>query len=355
MWYLAYLYIFITGLILSLIFTKLAGRIAPKLGFIDQPAERKFHTRPTPVFGGEAIFLSFWIIIFVNLAVLVFWPKIIPALIQRHLTGIHLKMLWLISILIGSGVIALLGLADDKWILQPKWKLLIQFIIAGFMVSMGIRIRIFLHFKILSYIISIIWIVGITNAFNLLDNMDGVSSGVAFISSFILWIIAVTLHEYFIAAILAVFMGSLIGFLFFNFPPAVIFMGDCGSMFIGFMLSIITILGTYYRPESPTLFPVVIPLLVLAVPLFDTISVIAIRIKHNAPIFRGDKNHFSHRLVRRGMGVRTAVMFLYLVTLGTGLPAVLLPTLSLTGAVIVFLQVLAVIAIIALLEYYDHY
>jgi len=144
----------------------------------------------------------------------------------------------------------------------------------------------------------------------------------------------------------------LLGFLFFNFPPAKIFMGDCGSMFIGYIISVITILGTYYRPGAPTLFPVVIPLLVLTVPIFDVLSVIFIRWVHKKPIFQPDKNHFSHRLVDMGMNIRTAVLFLYLLTFCVGLPSVLLPQLSLVGVVIIFLQAVGIMGVIAVLEYY---
>ena len=352
MWYLVYLYIFITGLILSFLLTRWVRTVAPRLGLVDQPAERKFHTKPTPLMGGVAIFLGFCVTIFVNLALVKIWPSLVPDSMRMYLPGIQLRMPWLLAILVGGLVIAGVGLVDDKWVLRPKWKLLVQFIVATFIVSMGVRIRLFLPLGIFSYLITIIWILAITNAFNLLDNMDGVSAGVALISGFMLWIVAVILNEYFIATILSVFMGSLLGFLYFNFPPATVFMGDCGSMFVGFVLSVITILGTYYRPDTPTLFPVAIPLLVLAVPIFDTISVICIRLRRGTSIFKPDKNHFSHRLVARGMSVRTAVRFVYLVTLCIGLPSVLLPILPLVGVLIVFFQVVGIISIIAILEYY---
>ena len=326
--------------------------LAPLLGFIDHPAKRKFHDKPIPLMGGAAIFLSFYITIFLNLAFVKIWPQLLPEQIRTFLPGINLRLPWLLAVLAGGLVIAGIGLADDKYGLQPKWKLLGQFIVAFGIAAAGIRIKFFIPSELLSFCITIIWILVITNAFNLLDNMDGVSAGVALISSIILLIVAVMLNEYFIAAVLAVFTGSIIGFLYYNFPPATIFMGDCGSMFIGFVLSVITILGTYYKSgDVPTVFPVVIPLLVLTVPIFDTLSVLYIRIRKGLPAFQPDKNHFSHRLVNRGMNVRTAVSFVYLVTLCVGLPSVLLPYLPLKGVLVVFIQVIGIVAIIAMLEY----
>jgi UDP-GlcNAc:undecaprenyl-phosphate GlcNAc-1-phosphate transferase len=160
------------------------------------------------------------------------------------------------------------------------------------------------------------------------------------------------MSNYFVAVFLLAFMGALAGFLVLNFHPASIFMGDCGSLFIGFIMSIVGILGTYYGADSPTLYPVVTPLLILAVPLFDIFSVMAIRIRRGVSIFAADKNHFSHRLVDIGMNVRTAAVFLYIVTFCVGLPSVLLPLLPAKGVMIVFVQTLGVMSIIGILEYY---
>lgn len=313
------LLIFLCSFITTTLLTYIIRRLAVRWKFIDQPSDRKFHKKPTPLMGGVAIFLGFWI-----------------------------SAPWLITIFISSLIISGAGLWDDRFVIRPWQKLLAQFIVAAFTVSMGIRAQVFLPSPF-SYIISIIWILAITNAFNLLDNMDGVSCGIAFVCSLLLLL---TSQDYFVSSMLCAFMGALLGFLCFNFPPARIFMGDCGSMFIGYIISVITILGTYYRPGTPTLFPVVIPLLVLAVPIFDVSSVIFIRWVHKKPIFQPDKNHFSHRLVDMGMNIRTAVLFLYLLTFCVGLPSVLLPQLSLTGVIIVFLQAVGIMGVIAVLEYY---
>ena len=352
MWYFIYGGVFLLSLLLSLVLTEIVKNYAINIGFVDKPNKRKFHKGATPLLGGVAIYLSFTLTIIIGVIVFFCGFKYLPASIQDFLGGIQLRLPWVFAILVGGLVLAITGLIDDKVNLGPWIKLFIQFLVAVFVISMGIKVRLFLRAEWLSYIITVIWIMFLTNAFNLLDNMDGVSAGVALVSSFMLFLVACLLGEFFIATILTVFMGSLLGFLYFNFPPAKIFMGDCGSMFIGFLLSIMTILGTYYKPNSPTLFPVAIPLIVLAVPIFDTISVICIRLWNGQHIFKADKNHFSHRLVNLKMKVPLAVCFVYLVSLCLGLPSVLLPILPLGGVLIVFAQAFIVMVIIAILEYY---
>jgi UDP-GlcNAc:undecaprenyl-phosphate GlcNAc-1-phosphate transferase len=351
MWFITYLIIFLAGLIFSVFLTKIFCSLAVRINFIDKPSDRKFHKKPTPLMGGAGIFLGFWAVVFLCILIIKFFPSFLPSNLSPYAFGIWMRMPWVIYIFIGSFIVSAVGLWDDKFVLKPKQKLLFQFIVACLTVFAGIRIKLFLP-DFLSYILSVVWILAITNAFNLLDNMDGASSGIALVCSFILFIVSLIMGSYFISALLAVFMGVLAGFLFFNFPPASIFMGDCGSLFIGYMMSIITILGTYYKPSNPTFFPVVIPLLVFAVPLFDIFSVMWIRMHQGKSIFHADKNHFSHRLVNMGMNVKTAVCFLYVLTFCAGLPSLILPMLSLSGVLVVFFQTVVIMILIALLEYY---
>ncbi len=352
MWFLAYISIFLISLLLSFVLTDVCRYLALRWGFVDRPQKGRFHTRTTPLLGGLGIFLSFSLTIIGGLLAVWKFADILPDKIQAFLPGITLRLPWLAVILAGGLAMAVTGLVDDRINLRPHWKLLIQFIIAFLIARAGIRVKLFVRWEWFSYLVTIFWLLFITNAFNLLDNLDGVSAGVAFISSIMLFLVALMLHQYFIGAILAVFMGSVLGFLYYNFPPAKIFMGDCGSMFIGFIFSIITVLGTYYKPYSPTLFPVAIPLIVLAVPIFDTLSVFVIRLLRKQPLFRGDKNHFAHRLVRLGMREPVAVLFLYLVTLCVGLPSVLLPIMPLAGVLIIFSQAVVVMVIVAILEFF---
>jgi UDP-GlcNAc:undecaprenyl-phosphate GlcNAc-1-phosphate transferase len=195
------------------------------------------------------------------------------------------------------------------------------------------------------------WFLLMMNSFNLMDNMDGLSAGVAFISGSILFVFAVQMGQLFVATILAVFLGSLLGFLRYNFPPAKIFMGECGSSFIGYFLGTTAILLTFYRYEKNQSFlPVFAPLVIFSVLFFDTLSVIWIRRKRKLPVFKADKNHLSHRLVSLGMTKKQSVLFIYLLTLCTGIGALLLGSLNIFGGIIILLQVLIIIIIVGILE-----
>jgi UDP-GlcNAc:undecaprenyl-phosphate GlcNAc-1-phosphate transferase len=195
--------------------------------------------------------------------------------------------------------------------------------------------------------------VGISNAFNLLDNMDGLSSGVAFIAAGVLLVNAWLLGELFICLILVAFMGSLLGFLFFNYNPAKLFLGDCGSLFIGYVMAALTLLERYVSEASSTLFPVLMPVLVLAVPLIDTTTVIIIRLKEHRPIYVGDTRHLSHRLVSLGFTQRAAVQFIYLATLCFGLGAVGLSHATPTQSWLIMLQSVGFVALILTLLFME--
>jgi UDP-GlcNAc:undecaprenyl-phosphate GlcNAc-1-phosphate transferase len=181
--------------------------------------------------------------------------------------------------------------------------------------------------------------------------MDGLACGVALIATFIFLGITDFQNQIFTSYVLIIFAGVLAGFLIFNWYPSSIFMGDTGSLWIGFMLAVLTIMSTFYSEGRPTLLPVIMPLLILGVPIFDTVSVILIRIYRKKPLFVGDKNHFSHRLVYLGMTQPQAVAFIYLVTFCVGINSTLLFTVGKTGAAVILLQAVVIFIIIALLEY----
>ena len=202
-------------------------------------------------------------------------------------------------------------------------------------------------------IVSILWVVGITNAFNLLDNMDGLSAGVAFVASLVLLINAWLLGEFFISLVLVAFMGSLLGFLVYNWNPASIFLGDCGSLFIGFVLASLTLLQRYVSHASGTYFPVLMPVLVLGLPILDTTTVIVIRLREHRPIYVGDSRHLSHRLVSFGMRPPLAVATIYLLAFGLGLGAVGLAEADLAHAVLILVQALGVVAVVLILLFYE--
>jgi UDP-GlcNAc:undecaprenyl-phosphate GlcNAc-1-phosphate transferase len=330
-------------------------KIANRYGILDHPSERKMHQLPIPRLGGATVFFSFFLVIIAALLVGLNWDKV-PALESmfpslstrifrmRHVLG------ELGAILAGGAVIFAIGIIDDR---APKGlgyrsKFLVQFAISGALVGFGIH-TVFLPSNFLNTLITIFWIVGITNAFNLLDNMNGLSAGVALIAAVIFSIVAIGQGQFFIQSILMVFIGALLGFLPYNFPRASIFLGDSGSLFIGYILGCLTVVESYITPESATFIPVILPLLVLAVPILDTSTVLIIRFKHRLPLFKGDKRHLSHCLVRMGMSPTQAVMTLYLFSLIIGINSLLLNATDLVGNIIILSQAVLILVLILLL------
>jgi UDP-GlcNAc:undecaprenyl-phosphate GlcNAc-1-phosphate transferase len=248
-----------------------------------------------------------------------------------------------------------MGLIDDRKAMGPRIKLAIQLLAASLVVICFRDVRALTAFgTIPSVIVSILWITAITNAFNFLDNMDGLSAGVAAVCTTAFLITAITIEQWFVAATLALLLGAVLGFLCWNFPPARIFMGDSGSLVIGFLLGVLTI-RTTYLPRGENFgagwYAVFAPVIVLALPLYDLVVVSIIRLSRGSSPFVGDTNHFSHRLVARGMSRRTAVLCLYLITAATAIAAILLPHVQSTfGAILIFAQTLLVLGVVALLE-----
>ncbi len=318
---------------------------------MDAPGDRKVHTISTPRNGGIGIFWGFaipllvgiiWLMVlsmqfdipdldveFVNISI--FGHHILVD--ARYFTGMQRHIPLLLTFLAATLLIHLLGLLDDRKPMRPWPKLLAQFAIAAALVFVGEFVDP-LHqggaFRILtslglipSALLSILWIVALTNAFNFLDHMDGLSGGVAFICAFNFLLAVIFNGQWFVAALLLTFMGSVLGFLCFNFPPATIFMGDGGSMVLGFILSVLTIRTTYYESNHKW-YSVLMPLFVMAVPLYDLVIVSVLRLMKGRSPMRGDTNHFSHRLTRHGFSKRGAVLVIYAVTLSAGITAPLL-------------------------------
>jgi UDP-GlcNAc:undecaprenyl-phosphate GlcNAc-1-phosphate transferase len=245
-----------------------------------------------------------------------------------------------------------LGLWDDNKHLGPFLKLAVQFAVAMIAAAFAdIRIEFFIENKVVTSIFSAVWIVLIINAFNFLDNMDGASAGIAVIASCILFTAAALSGQVFVGGLALVFIGTLFGFLVFNFPPAKIFMGDAGSLVVGFFVALLTLRTTYYHEaQSGQWYVVFMPLVVMAVPLYDFISVTLLRISQGKSPFVGDTQHFSHRLKRHGLTDTQTVLTLYLATLCTGLGATFLYQVNLAGAILILIQTIMVLSIIAILE-----
>jgi UDP-GlcNAc:undecaprenyl-phosphate GlcNAc-1-phosphate transferase len=253
---------------------------------------------------------------------------------------------------------------DDRRALGPFVKLSVQLgIIAALVVGMELLARHTpsLRLRVItavgtgpSIIITVLWIGMITNAFNFLDNMDGLSAGIAAVCATAFLITALSIQQYFVAGMLAMLVGSLLGFLCFNFAPASIFMGDSGSLLIGLVLGVLTVRTTYLPPGVDIAhgwYALFAPVIVLALPLYDFIVVSIIRLSRGKSPFVGDTNHFSHRLVARGMSRRTAVLCLYLITAATSIAAIILPHIGSTfGAMLIFAQTILILCVVALLE-----
>jgi UDP-GlcNAc:undecaprenyl-phosphate GlcNAc-1-phosphate transferase len=357
--------LFAAAFLLSLAGTALARRIARRLGLIDAPGHRKVHTLPTPRNGGIGIFWGFTLPLLLALAGVLLLSQE-PTLthlfgrdladVRRHLPGMRAHAPLLLLFLAATFATHLLGLLDDRKALPPWPKLLAQLAIAVALVLLGelfgrgsFRILTSLGF-FTSTLLSVLWIVALTNAFNFLDNMDGLSAGVAFICAAMFLIAAAINGQWFIAALLLTFMGAVLGFLSFNFPPATIFMGDGGSMILGFILAVLTIRTTYYEPGRQP-YAVLMPLFVTAVPLYDLVIVSILRMLKGRSPMTGDTNHFSHRLTRHGFSTRATVLIIYGVTLSTGIAAPLLALHSdATTAALIALQLLGMLTVIAILE-----
>jgi UDP-GlcNAc:undecaprenyl-phosphate GlcNAc-1-phosphate transferase len=342
--------------VVSWVLTLLMIQIAPRIGFVDKPGHRKIHSNPKPLGGGVAIFIAFALPMVV--ALLAIHLKFVPLdhpNWDKYAGGV-IQQTPLAATLLGAMLIMhIMGLIDDRKALGPYVKLIVQLAVAALIVVPFKDVRALTALgKVPSMILTICWITAITNAFNFLDNMDGLSSGVAAVCTTAFLITAILIQQWFVAATLALLLGALLGFLLWNFPPAKIFMGDSGSLVIGFILGVMTIRTTYLPPGQNLgagWYSVFVPVIVLALPLYDLIVVSIIRISRGKSPFVGDTNHFSHRLVARGMSRRTAVLCLYLVTASTAIAAILLPHVrSQFEAILIFVQTLLVLGVVALLE-----
>jgi UDP-GlcNAc:undecaprenyl-phosphate GlcNAc-1-phosphate transferase len=274
-------------LALALVSVDLARRLALRIGFVAIPQQDRWHRKPTPLLGGSAIYVSF------VLAFMVFTPDLYNAY----------------PILAAGTLLFLTGMIDDAIHIKPPAKLVMQFIAAATLVYFGAHLP-WVNYLWINDVLTIFWLVGMTNAINLLDNMDGLAGGVSLIACVFL---AVTflLNGQTAEAFLPVMLGAaVLGFLFYNFNPASIFMGDSGSMFLGFVLSGLALLAGTARFRSLTSV-LLTPVLILVIPIFDTCLVIVMRKLSGRPISRGGRDHTSHRLVALGMTERRAVLMCY--------------------------------------------
>jgi UDP-GlcNAc:undecaprenyl-phosphate GlcNAc-1-phosphate transferase len=304
--------------------TPFIKELAIKAGAMDAPDQRKIHTSPIPRMGGLAIYIGF---------------------MAAVLVCVHLNN-EIIGLLVGGTAILLLGVLDDVKHLSAKVKLLGQIGAALILILFDVRIEwvtnpfgdmIYLHY--LSIPLTVLWVVGLTNTVNLIDGLDGLAAGVSTIAALTILMVAVQQNVWAVAILTAALAGSSFGFLQHNFNPAKIFMGDTGSMFLGYMLAAVSIIGNV---KSAATIALVVPIVALGLPIMDTAFAIIRRYASGQPIFKPDRGHLHHRLLELGLTQKQAVLLLYVISSCLGLSAIALTEVNKDLGIIIVVLLLVV-------------
>ena len=343
----------ITAGAMSALLCLIIRKWADRLGFLDRPGGHKGHKIPVPLGGGVAVWLTTITFPILGAILITMAGGLFPETVARYAAGISMRSGELFIILGLASLIMLMGLIDDRYSLNWKPRLFVQVGLAVLLAASGVRVTLFgpLANPFFGGVVTVLWVVGLTNSFNFLDNMDGLAAGVGLIAALLFATAQLMVGSLFVPAVLLGLVGALAGFLVHNRYPARLYMGDAGSNFLGFLLGGLTVAGTYYRYDAEvSRFSVLAPLLVMAVPLYDTASVIIIRLREGRSPFLGDQRHFSHRLVERGLTRPQAVRTIDLVTLAGGLGALLLHRLDAFGALVVLAQTVCLLGVVAILE-----
>ena len=320
------LWVTVGAFLLTAFLVPLVKLLAFRIGAVDKPNQRKVHTKVMPRMGGLAIYAAYWVATFLAL----------PA--DRPLVGAFL----------GATLLVFVGIVDDMTDMPAKLKLLGQIIAAGIACAGGVRIEFvtgfigadLLNLAWLSVPVSIIWMVAIINAINLIDGLDGLAAGVSCIAAVSMAIVALQNQDVHMALMAVGLAGAALGFLLYNFHPASIFMGDTGSMFLGYMLAVISI---HSASKGLTVVSVFIPILILGVPIFDTLFAIIRRSLAGQPIFEADKAHLHHCLLRMGLSHRNTVLLIYAISAGLSLAALVVNSLTTAKGFLVFVLVLLLV------------
>ncbi|MFM7172698.1 MAG: MraY family glycosyltransferase [Caldilinea sp.] len=308
----AFLLIGASALLLAIGVVPLMRQLALQTGTVDRPAARKIHSAPVPLLGGAAIYLTFILVLF--------------------FFGDRDYINEAIGIFVGASFMSFMGIIDDRWGLGSYVKLAGQLGAAAILIYSGVKVQLFDSW--LDIAVTLVWVVGITNALNLLDNMDGLSGGVAMIAAIFFTLLAAMSKQYLVGVLAAALAGACAGFLIYNWNPAHIFMGDAGSLFLGFMLAAVAIKLRF--PSNSTTVTWMIPVLVLGLPLFDTLLVFVSRLRRGKnPLTTPGKDHVSHRLASLLSSRREAVLVCYLIGCGFGLAAIFVSQASWIEAIFV--------------------
>ena len=334
--WLLYIAAFASAFAISIVVTPMAKTISVKAGAIDYPKDRGMHKKPMPRMGGIAIVCGFLI------TVLMLSP-FIHELETRKLAGL----------IIGSLIIVVLGIFDDIKNLSAKLKLAMQIVAALVVIFSGIRINFVIwpftaYLQKLSAPFTLIWIIGVTNAVNLIDGLDGLAAGVSSIAALSIMVLCILTGSETAVVLMAALAGACIGFLPRNFNPAEIFMGDTGATFIGFILSVTSIIGVF---KGYTLLALVVGVFCLGLPIFDTLFAMARRVVNHKPIMQADRGHLHHRLIDKGYSQKQAVVILYVISLACGLLAI---AISLKDIRVFLVVLLMVLVLSVMIHYFNH-
>jgi len=298
-----FLLTFLIALILTILLTPMVRSFAPEIGALDKPSQRKVHHTVIPRTGGIAIYFGFLVAVLFGLLI-------------GQASGTIINPKPILGILFGGSIVLIIGLLDDIYRLRPLFKLTAQLIGAAIAIYFGVEINFvsnpfngLMPLGLVAIPLTLLWLVGMTNSVNLIDGLDGLASGVTAISAGTLFFVALRTHQLGAALIMIALAGAAIGFLRYNFNPASVFLGDSGSYFLGFTLAAASIIGVF---KTTLVVALIVPILILGVPIFDTTFAILRRIRDKKSPFAADDKHIHHLLLRAGLNQREAVMSIYI-------------------------------------------
>jgi UDP-GlcNAc:undecaprenyl-phosphate GlcNAc-1-phosphate transferase len=294
-----------------------------RVGVMDDPGQRKLHATPIPLAGGLAVLTGLLAPLLAG-ALLALAPGgparplLGPGITRIFAHGFDKEAVQVAAIFAGALGMTLIGLWDDRFELRPAVKFTGQFAVALMVACAGVRISLFVPSPAFHYLVTILWILTVVNAFNFMDNMNGLCAGLGVIGGWSFGIISAVQGQFLVATTCFLITGALAGFLPFNFPRASAFLGDAGSHLTGYLMAVLAILPHFYSAKHPHKWAVLTPLLVLGVPLGDLAWVVLLRWKMGRPFYVGDNNHWSHRLTRRGWSQTRAVLLIWLAAAALG-------------------------------------
>ncbi|WP_040210621.1 MraY family glycosyltransferase [Clostridium polynesiense] len=331
-----YLFWILIPAVISFFMAPLMKKFSFWFNVLDIPSDnRKIHKNPMPLLGGVGIYLSFIVTIFIN-------------------KGINIDRGDL-GIIIGAAVILIGGVLDDIFDLKPYQKLIFQLSASIILIIFGISIKkltnpmgfyedAYININYFSIPLTLLWVVGITNAVNLIDGLDGLAAGISLIACITMFFVSILSGRESAALFTAVLSGALIGFLPYNFNPAVIFLGDNGAQLLGFLLASISIEGAI---KSAAAFSIVVPILALGLPIYDTLFAMIRRKINGKPMYQADKGHLHHRLLELGLSQKQAVIIMYIISAILGAISILAMEISTVSSYILLLTVIIFIGFIA--------